>query len=257
LAKSWQGILRNGTELAWIGKILSYPCSDNEEVSRRLQELADLGVFDIIPVGETLIGDIPVLGKGCTSIVALVTSSHGKAALKIRRLDSNRESCSSEARILRAANEIGVGPRFLGGTGNFLLMEFVDGTRISSWLRARMAEGRLETVVEVLRRVLEDCYRLDLAGIDHGQLNSARKHIIVRDYGKPVILDFESASTSRKVSNVTSVSHYFFLGSEIADKLCLALGLEREGIIDCLKAYRRNMSRGKFKRLLKECRVIG
>ena len=247
--------MKIGFDPAWIERILSYPCSDKEEVSRRLEELADLGVSEIIPAGETLIGGFSVLGKGCTSIVTLVASSRGKAALKIRRLDSNRESCGSEARILSEANEVGVGPRLILGTGNFLLMEFVDGVRISSWLPARIAEGRLETVAEVLRQVLEDCYRLDLAGIDHGQLNSARKHIVVRNDGKPVILDFESASTSRKVANVTSVSHYFFLGSKIAGKLCLNLGLERGTIIERLRAYKRSMKRDSFEHLLRELGV--
>jgi len=251
LAERQQSSLELEIDPAW-AKLLSYPYSDSEEASKRLEELAGLGISEIIPTGETFIGGYAVLGKGCTSIVTLVMSSYGKVALKIRRLDSNRESCASEARILREANEIGVGPRLLQDTDNFLLMEFIDGTRISSWLPARIEEGRLETVAEVLKEVLEDCYRLDIAGIDHGQLVSAGKHIIVRSDGKPVILDFESASTIRKAANVTSVSHYFLLGSKIADRLRLALGLERDIIIDCLREYRWNTNRDSFEDLLKE-----
>jgi putative serine/threonine protein kinase len=248
--------LKNTTNLLSVRKVLSYPHPKDEEIERRVREITKLGVFYLVPAGDISIGNFQILGKGCTSIVVLAVSKYGKAALKIRRTDSNRESCAPEAKILRATNKIGVGPRLFSNTDNFLLMEFLDGKKISQWLPEKVLECQQKVLARVLRQVLEDCYKLDLAGIDHGQLNPARKHIIVKDNGNSAILDFESASTNRRVANVTSVSQYLFLGSEIAEKTCTTLGSNRDAIIDSLKEYKRNINRESFEEILRNCRII-
>ena len=248
--------MKNTTNLMSLRKALSYPHPKDEEIERRVKEITQLGVFYIVPAGDTSIGDFQILGKGCTSIVVLAVSKYGKAALKMRRTDSNRESCAHEAKILKAANKIRVGPRLFSNTDNLLLMEFLDGKTISKWLPEKMLEDRQKVLSRVLRQVLEDCFKLDLAGIDHGQLNPARKHIIVNDNGNSTILDFESASTNRRVANVTSVSQYLFLGSETAEKTCTILGSNRDTIIDSLKEYKRNLNRESFEELLRNCKII-
>ncbi|UCD73380.1 MAG: serine/threonine protein kinase [Candidatus Bathyarchaeota archaeon] len=248
--------MKNTTSLLSVRKVLSYPHPRDEEIERRVKEITQLGVFYIVPAGDISIGNFQILGKGCTSIVVLTVSKYGKAALKIQRTDSNRESCDHEAKILKTANKIGIGPRLFSHTDNLLLMEFLDGKKISKWLSEKILEGRQKVLARVLRQVLEDCYKLDLAGIDHGQLNPAKKHIIVKDNGYSTILDFESASTNRRVANVTSVSQYLFLGSEIAEKTCTILGSNRDIIIDSLKEYKRNISRESFEGILRNCRII-
>ena len=70
---------------------------------------------------------------------------------------------------------------------------------------------RLTLVRHVLRDVLEQCWRLDEAGLDHGELSRAPKHIIMDLKSNSRILDFETASTSRKVSNVTSICNFLFI----------------------------------------------
>ena len=239
--------------LASIRKILAYPHPTDREVKERLEEITDLGVLDLIPAGTSFIEDHRILGKGCTSVVVLAASSDGEAALKIQRTDSNRESCAHEAEILKMANNIGVGPKLLRHTKNLLLMEYIEGTKISSWLLEKTARHNRKAIVQVLRRVLEDCYSMDNAGIDHGQLNPARKHIIVRSNGTPVIIDFESSSIRRRVANVTSASQYLFIGSEVAENVCTALSLRRDTIKDSLRKYKRKTTRDNFQNLLRQC----
>lgn len=248
--------MKNTTDLLSVRKVLAYPHPEDDEIERRVKEITQLGVFYIVPAGDTSIGNFRILGKGCTSIVVLAVSKYGKAALKIRRTDSNRESCAHEAKILKAANKVGVGPRLYSNTDNLLLMEFLDGKKISKWLPEKILEDRQKVLAQVLRQVLEDCYKLDLAGIDHGELNPARKHIIVKENSNSTILDFESASINRRVANVTSVSQYLFLGSEIADKTCTIFGSSRDTIIDSLREYKRNVNRESFEEILRNCGII-
>ncbi len=247
--------MKQTTSLMSIRRILSYPHPEDEEINRRIEEIHKLGVYDIVPAGETAIGNFRILGKGCTSLVVLAKSKYGKAALKIRRTDSNRDSCTAEARILEATNRFGVGPRFFCSTEDFLLMEFIDGLKIRSWILEKISKGKREIVTQALREILEDCYRLDVAGIDHGDLNPAKKHIIVRGTGNPTILDFESASTTRRVANVTSISQYLFVGSEIAGRSQAYLRFDREAVVDSLREYKRDISHQRLRDLLTSCRI--
>ena len=60
----------------------------------------------------------------------------------------------------------------------------------------------LTKLKKTVKKVLEDCYRLDQLGLDHGELSNISKHVIVGK--KTTLIDFESSSTNRRVSNVTS-----------------------------------------------------
>jgi putative serine/threonine protein kinase len=39
-----------------------------------------------------------------------------------------------EAEMLKKANSVGVGPKLLGVSKNFLLMQFIDGKLLPEWL---------------------------------------------------------------------------------------------------------------------------
>jgi len=64
------------------------------------------------------------------------------------------------------------------------------------------------------KKILEDCYSLDRIGLDHGELSNLSKHVIVGR--KITVIDFESSSTDRKVSNVTSATQALCIGSGIS-----------------------------------------
>ena len=50
--------------------------------------------------------------------------------------------------------------------------------------------------------------------MDHGELSNLSKHVIVGK--KTTIIDFESSSMDRKVSNVTSATQALYIGSGIS-----------------------------------------
>ncbi|RMF31645.1 MAG: hypothetical protein D6752_01730, partial [Candidatus Nitrosothermus koennekii] len=58
----------------------------------------------------------------------------------------------------------------------------------------------------IIKQVLDQCFRLDCINLDHGELSNMNKHVIIND--KATIIDFDSASINRKVSNVTSATQY-------------------------------------------------
>ncbi len=235
------------------GQVLCYPRCEQEELGRRLKELERLGVQTIEFTGEKNVFDVPVLGKGCVGVVVVAYTNSGRTALKIRRVDADRKGMFHEGEMLNRANAIDVGPKLLEISENFLLMELVKGTHFPEWIKSM--EGREEQwrVHLVLKDILEQCYRLDEAGLDHGELSNAPKHIIVDADDRPHLIDFETASINRRVSNVTSVCQYLFLGSQIADKVKEKLGeVDEKELINALRTYKRERTRENFEKILEK-----
>ena len=231
--------------------ILCYPRCEQEELKRRLKELERLGVQALEFAGEKSVFDVPVLGKGCVGIVVVAYTNLGRLALKIRRVDADRKEMFHEGEMLNIANAINVGPKLFDISENFLLMELVKGTHFPEWLKAMEGREEQPSVRLVLKDVLEQCYRLDEAGLDHGELSNAPKHIIVDTDDIPYLIDFETASINRRVSNVTSVCQYFFVGSQIADKVKEKwVKLEEKELINTLRTYKRERTRENFENIL-------
>jgi len=232
-------------------KILCYPRCEQEELEKRLKELDSLGVQALQFSGEKNIFDVSVLGKGCVGVVVVAYTNLGKSALKIRRVDADRKEMFHEGEMLNRANAINVGPKLFDISENFLLMELVVGSHFPEWLKSMEGKEEQLRVRLVLEDVLEQCYRLDEAGLDHGELSNAPKHIIVDADDIPHLIDFETASINRRVSNVTSVCQYLFVGSQIADKVKEKCGkLDEKELINALRTYKRERTREKFEKIL-------
>jgi len=235
-------------------EVLCYPKHDLKELRKRLKELKKLGVKAVEFTGEKMAFDVPVLGKGCVGIVVAVHTDTGKGALKIRRVDADRAGMQNEAKMLRRANAINVGPKLLNVTENFLFMEFIEGKLLPQWIEALKGRGTKSRIRWVLRTVLEQCYRLDEAGLDHGELSRAPKHIIVDEDDRPHLVDFETASINRRVSNVTSICQYLFIGSQAAKTIKRKLGgIDEKNLIRALRDYKQERTQVSFEKILDVC----
>jgi len=231
-------------------KILGYPRCEQEELKRRLEELERLGVKALEFTGEKSVFGVPVLGKGCVGIVVLAYTSSGRTALKIRRVDADRKGMFHEAEMLKKANTVDVGPKLLETSENFLLMQLIEGTHFPEWIESLGEKEAQPRVRLVLEDVLEQCHRLDDAGVDHGELSNAPKHILVDADDQPFLVDFETASINRRVSNVTSLCQYLLLGSKIAHKVREKLGkLDEKELVNTLRAYKHEITRENFEKI--------
>ncbi len=230
--------------------ILGYPKATKKEISTRLLELKKLGITSITFEGPTILNNIPVLGKGYVGVVVLVRKGKNHAALKIRRIDSSREEMKSEAKLLRIANKVNVGPRVIDSSKNLIVMEYIDGKKIIDWAKELKGKGSASRLRAVVRKVLEDCYNLDMIHLDHGELSYIHKHVIV---GKsPCIIDFESASLNRRTSNVTSAAQSIFIGSSLSNIVKKIIKVPTtKRMIESLKKYKHDQSRENFDNVLK------
>jgi putative serine/threonine protein kinase len=218
----------------------------------RLEELRQLGVEKIEFAGKAQAFSVPVLGKGYVGIVAAAYVGGKKYALKMQRIDSDRESLLREAELLQLANTVGVGPKFFDVTQRFLLMELIDGGLLEEWLQTHTDKAAVQRILE---DILEQCWRLDEISLDHGELSKAPKHLLVNTQDKPFMVDFETASTCRNASNVTSVCQYLFQGqSEACKAIAQVLKVKKRAeLVGALRSYRKTRNRESFETLKKLC----
>jgi len=238
------------------GNVLCYPRYNRKEAIKRVKELKRLRVKALEFIGEKTAFNVPVLGKGCVGIVVVAFMDGTKVALKIRRVDADRIGMQHEAEMLKTANKVEVGPRLIGTSENFLLMEFIEGFLLPEWIKKLKGKGTRNRIRQVLKDVLEQCWRLDEIGLDHGELSRAPKHIIISGDNKAVIVDFETASIQRRVSNVTSICQYLFIGSQTAKTIQRKLGrIDQEMLRINLKTYKQNRTRENFNKILHVCKL--
>ena len=230
--------------------IVCYPRATEKELKMRVRQLKKLQIDELEFIGPKQLLNTQILGKGCVGLVVLARRKNEKVALKIRRIDADRVSMLREARLLRKANSVQVGPQLLDASKNFLVMQFVEGDLLLQWLEKDVSKPRLRTI---LRNILEQCWRLDTARLDHGELSHGPKHVIIDGMDKPYIVDFETSSTRRRPSNVTSISQFLFM-SGMSSGIPRKLGIKnKEKIVDSLKQYKRDMSLDNFLEILKSC----
>ncbi|MGY5148504.1 MAG: RIO1 family regulatory kinase/ATPase domain-containing protein [Candidatus Nitrosopumilus sp. bin_68KS] len=231
--------------------IIGYPKATSRQIKSRISELEKLKIKSISFSGPTTIGNLSILGKGYVGVVVLAKKNNKLVALKIRRTDSQRKEMKKESVLLKLVNSVNVGPKMIVASKNFLVMEYLDGIKISEWVDLLKGVGSAKKLKLTIKKILEDCYRLDQIGFDHGELSNISKHVIVGKT-KSTLIDFESSSTKRRPSNVTSITQAFFIGSGIAKKAQkIYKNSSKEKIIEVLKKYKQEKTRKSFDELLR------
>ena len=230
-----------------------YPKGTKAQIKSRIKELGNLGVESISFQGKLELGTINILGKGYVGIVVLGKIGGKKVAVKIRRNDSPRKNLKKEAELLNIINNHKIGPKLIASSKNFLVMEYLDGKKIADWVDdlKKSDSSRLKIII---KKILEDCYSLDAIGLDHGELSNLSKHVII---GKKVtIIDFESSSVDRKVSNVTSATQALCIGSGISKIIGRVYKIpKKQKMITILRRYKQEQTRESFENLLAVLKV--
>jgi putative serine/threonine protein kinase len=230
--------------------IISYPPFGVREYANRLKEICSLGITHVLPTGRTKIGKMAIAGKGSVSIVLKVKTKSKICALKIRRTDANRETMKREVSMHKIANSVDVGPKLFGFSKNLITMEFIEGLSIVDWVKQQDITS--DEVRKVAISILEQCYNLDKAHMDHGELSCINHHVIISKLNTVNIIDFESSSTQRKSCNVTTAAQSLFIsGGLISNRVNEVLGYDkREKNIGVLKTYKWNQNKANFDKII-------
>jgi putative serine/threonine protein kinase len=237
--------------------LITYPRFSESEYKNRIIVMESLGITSIILGGKTIVNGAQIAGKGCVGIVVKSRAGSKICALKIRRTDADRNTMKEEAHFLKIANSIGVGPHLEGQTRNLIAMKYIAGQSIIDWVvgnKNNYSKDTKNKMRTVTRSILEQCFRLDGAGLDHGELSRLARHVIVSD--SPYIIDFESASTTRKTSNVTAAAQSIFLYGIVANGVKnISDNIDVEKAVEALRTYKHFQTRANFDAVLQSLSI--
>lgn len=239
------------------GSVICYPGTNLDSFHSRLDQLEEIGVTKLIFEGESKVGALGIIGRGCVSTVvkARLKNQRRPVALKIRRVDANRKDMKRDYDLQTFANSFGVGPKAYAFTKDLFAMEYIDAVKLGKWFQKLRTRTSKRHTRALIHSALDQCYRLDANGLDHGELSNPRKHLLIRNGTIPeiVIIDYESASRERRVSNLTAVTSFFFLGGRQSEKVRKILGFEkfpRKRLMERLKDYKSEPSEERLSQIL-------
>ena len=236
-------------------QILTYPRISLALAKSRIRQLRALGVEEFIFEGRAKIGRLGILGLGTVGIVVRARTPAEVCALKIRRVDANRPDMEEEARLTTLVNRIGVGVPVYAHTRDFMLMKLLEYQEFHEWLAGLKGDGTRRTARDVVHTILNQCRQLDILGVDHGQLSNLRKHVVMAE-GRPWIIDFESAGTSRRPKNVTAAAQYLFIGGRVAPLVKRTLGIkDTKPLLRLLSEYKRDSSDYTYSKILEKLKL--
>ena len=237
-------------------QVLTYPRISPRDAKSRVKQLRELGVDRLIFEGHAKVGRLGILGLGTVGIVVRAEAGGRLCALKIRRTDANRPNMEDEYRITSLVNRLGIGPDAYSHTKDMILMKVLESQEISEWLKGLRGRGTRDQARGMVHSLLNQCRKLDIMGVDHGQLSNLRKHAVIAD-GKPWIIDFESAGTGRRPRNVTTATQYLFIGGGMSPALRRTMGVRgTEELKRLLGAYKNDLSDYAYSEILEHLKLI-
>ena len=230
-------------------RLLSYPDDNPEQQAQYRQQLHQLGVECLLAEGPARLAGLPLLGVGYCGLVIAGIWQGRAVAIKLRRRSCQQANLNEEARILRQANLLHIGPQLHCQQGDLLVMERLSGHTFKTWLQLLRAEDAPK-LSRMLQRLLWQGFYLDEAGIDHGALRCVAEHVFIDDE-RLTIIDFSHSSTKRRPNNVTSLVAGLLWGTQLAHDIRRLLLLpERDALLPWLQQYKHRPERCHFHALL-------
>lgn len=236
-------------------QVLTYPRISLRQAKSRIRQLKSMEVEGVLFEGHARVGRLGILGLGTVGIVVKAKVGGTICALKIRRVDANRPNMDDEVRLTRMANRVGVGPEVYSYSRDMILMKLLESQEIADWLRGLRGRGARSQARTLVHGLLNQCRKLDIMGIDHGQLSNLRKHAVVAE-GRPWIIDFESAGIARRPKNVTTAAQYLLVGGAVAPAMRRTLGVrETDTLKRLLGEYKRGLSDYSYSKILEHLKL--
>ena len=231
------------------GRFLCWPVFDLEVAEERVSQLRELGVESVALGGPHGVLGYPILGKGHVGVVIRAMYEGREVALKCRRTDADRTTMDNEARLLRKANEAGVGPEVYTHSRDFIVMEKLVGPYFGDWVRENI--DKKDEIRKNVSDIIGIARKLDAVRIDHGELTKIRRHYIVTVDG-PRVIDFESSSRGRTPQNLTCTVQSMFLQTNFAKVLAKAYPMpDRVELLKALRRYKKTPNEENYRGVLR------
>ncbi len=188
--------------------------------------------------------------RGIVSTAFLDGENGIKVAVKEKRFSSKAEfAIEKEAQWLKILNKHNIGPKFISFEHNSLIYRFVEGQYLPDFLEKA---NRIDAI-NVLKKVMQQCRKMDELGINKLEMTRPRRHVVVSKNGKRLVvtmIDFERCRRTEKPKNVTQFCQ-FISSTEMNDLLAdKKLSISREKIIQYSQNYKRRPNAANLKKIM-------
>lgn len=239
----------------FVRKVLCFPLNDCVGFTERLTGLKNDGFIYLLETGMRFEG-IRIVGKGYAGLVVIARHKrYGIGALKLRRLDSRRDSLLREGFMMRSAQPAGLTPAIYIEKNEYVFREYLSPSEcvaFDKFIEDMLNAGKISTLKRMLKDLIYRLHTLDQLGIDHGELNRPGDHILVcRD--RFVLIDWESARRNLKPNNVTSVFSHLVFRSPFRKTIQDIFKWRKDLIVENLKQYKKTYNAGVIERLFSKC----
>jgi release factor glutamine methyltransferase len=158
-----------------------------------------------------------------------------------------KERIANEAKWLNEINKLGMGPKLLCSTGDFLIMEFIEGLTLPKFIekekKLNSSKRKSKNLLNVILRILEQCYLLDKKGVNKEELNRPTKNLVISKNGVHnivTLLDFERCYDTDKPHNVNQFCSF----------LAQQRFVDKENMLELAKVYKKRYSKADFEKIL-------
>ncbi|MEK6853878.1 MAG: methyltransferase, partial [Nanoarchaeota archaeon] len=200
------------------------------------------------------IKNVELFEKGNRGLIYKGSYKGKTVAVKAKRKESAAvATIENEINWLKKLNKEGIGPKLLFSSKekDWFAYEFVNGKFILDFIGScgNDEKGKLK-VKEAIKQLLLHCRKLDELKINKEEMLRPQKHVILDDFGKITMIDFERCRKTLKPKNVTQLCQ--FLAGAYANSLLQQKGvsIDKEKLIAAAKQYKHAQNRENFKRIL-------
>jgi predicted Ser/Thr protein kinase len=196
---------------------------------------------------EGLLRQSKSLETGSRGAIRTVVLEDDVVAIKTALDDAPPNMVRNEAKYNETANNVDVGPElyYFDDKRDVLFREFIAGYHFDDWLRYQVLMDN--SVRETLRRIYEQCFRLDQRGLHRPELSRPHDDIIITE--EPVIIDFERCGFRQHPTNVLH-----FTECLLRKRYASLLGVndrddKKKALRDVCRAYKEGGGKPVFRRL--------
>jgi predicted Ser/Thr protein kinase/methylase of polypeptide subunit release factors len=215
-------------------EIISKQALDAKMIDSMKLDFEELYIYEIrksairLELEKNGITNIIYLAKGKRGVV--FRASLGKKTVAVKTKNPSSEAIGRikhEGDMLKLVNSLGIGPKFVMASDNFVAYEYFDGIRFEEFIK----KNKKAKIANVIKEIFRQLYVLDTLKLNKAEMSRPIKHILVGkaiiQKAKPeklsqskkiVLIDFERAHHTEKPQNITQFCNYL-----ISERLYLML----------------------------------
>ena len=186
------------------------------------------------------------LDKGKRSLVFVGMLKNQCVAVKVYKTSDATTRAKKEAFFIKLLNRKNIGPKLLSSQDDSIVYNFIQGERFSNWVNSASKEA----IIFVLKKIMLQCFQLDLLKINKLEFHNPKKHILIDKNNSPVFIDFERCYFTKNPKNLTQFCQ--FLTSPFMQSILIKknINVDKKVLIKNLKLYKKNISKKTFQKIV-------